>query len=223
MAGTASSVEQIVLLVLFVLPGISYLFVRERMRGPVSGERDLGERVLRALTASIALDAFYLIVAGPQLVRLIKPAGRTWFSNAATQPRQAATAALALFIVIPAATAWIVGLIERRRHPSRFDPVPTAWDSAFRARPTAFVRARLKGGAWVGGWYGRSSRASSYPNPADLYLESAYEMGADGSFGPRIQATGGLYMRMDDVEVLEFVEVARHEPEIGGSSDGEGN
>jgi hypothetical protein len=219
---TASSVEQIVLLVLFVLPGVSYLFVRERMRGPVPGERDLGERVLRALTASIALDAFYLIVAGPQLVRLIKPPGRTWFSNAAAQPRQAAAVALALFIAIPAAVAWIVGLIERRRYPSRFDPVPTGWDSAFRARGTGFVRARLKGGVWVGGWYGSSSRASSYPHAADLYLESAYEMGADGSFGPRVQASGGLYVRMDNVEVLEFVQVASRELEIDGSSDEEG-
>ena len=57
MAGTASTFQQVVLLVLFVLPGISYQFVRERKRGPVPGERDLSECVLRAITASIALDA----------------------------------------------------------------------------------------------------------------------------------------------------------------------
>lgn len=217
MEQTASTIQQVVLLVLFVLPGISYQFVRERMRGPVPGERDLSERVVRALTASIALDAIYLIVAGPQIVHLIRPAGRPWFATAAAQPRQVAAVSLALFIVIPAVAAWVVGLIERRRHPSRFDPVPTAWDSAFRGRPTGFVRARLKTGMWVGGWYGRRSRASAYPNPADLYLESAYEMGSDGSFGARVQATGGLYVSMDDVEVLEFVEAAHNESEIVGS------
>lgn len=217
-AGTPSTIQQVVLLVLFVLPGISYQFVRERMRGPVPGERDLGQRVLRALTASIVLDAVYLIAAGPQLVHLIRPAGRPWFATATAQPRQAAAVSLALFVVIPAAAAWGVGLIERRRHPSRFDSVPTAWDSAFRGRPTGFVRARLKTGTWVGGWYGKRSRASAYPNPADLYLESAYEMGSDGSFGPRVQATGGLYVSMNDVEVIEFVEVAHNEPETAGNS-----
>jgi Family of unknown function (DUF6338) len=70
-----------------------------------------------------------------------------------------------------------------------------------------------------GGWYGRRSRASAYPNPPDLYLESAYVMGNDGSFGPRVQATGGVYVNMTDVEVLEFVEVAHTEPEI---ADGPG-
>ena len=207
MAATASSVQQIMLLVLFVLPGISYQFVRERMRGPVPGERDLSERVMRALTASIALDAIYLIAAGPSVVRLIKTAHGPLFASEAVNPRQAAAVGLALFIVIPAATAWGVTQLERRHHPYRFDPVPTAWDSAFRARPTGFVRARLKSGVWVGGWYGKRSRASAYPNVADLYLESAYEMGSDGSFGARVQATGGLYLRMDDVEVLEFVEI----------------
>jgi hypothetical protein len=83
----------------------------------------------------------------------------------------------------------------------------------FRARVTGFVRARLKSGVWVGGWYGSHSYASTYPNPADLYLESAYQMGSDGSFGPRVQRTGGLYLRMDDVEVLEFLETTPSGPE----------
>jgi len=223
-AGSASTVQQVVLVVFFVLPGISYQFVRERMRGPVPGERDLSERVLRALTASIALDAIYLMAIGPQIVHLIRPASGPWFSTAAAQPRQAAAVSLALFVVIPAAAAWLVGLVERRRHPSRFDPVPTAWDSAFRGRSTCFVRARLKSGAWVGGWYGRHSRASAYPNLADLYLESAYEMGDDGSFGSRVQASGGLYVRVDDVEFLEFVNVTHNEDctEISGPEQGEG-
>ena len=215
-AETPSTLQQIILLVLFVLPGITYQFVRERMRGPVPGERDLAERVLRALTASIVLDALYLIAIGPWLVHLIKPSGRPWFAAAAAEPRQAAAVSLALFFAIPATAALAVGMIERLRHPSRFDPVPTAWDGAFRERSTGFVRVRLKSGTWVGGWYGRRSRASAYPNPPDLYLESGYVMLDDGTFGPRVQATGGVYVSMTDVEVLEFVEAADTKPETAG-------
>jgi hypothetical protein len=220
---TPSTLQQVILLVLFILPGITYQFVRERMRGPVPGERDLAERILRALTASIVLDAIYLIAIGPWLVHMIKPSGRPWFAAAATEPRQAAAVSLALFFAIPAAAALAVGIIERLRHPSRFDPVPTAWDGAFRQRTTGFVRARLKSGTWVGGWYGTRSRASAYPNPPDLYLEAGYVMLDDGSFGPRVQATGGVYVSMTDVEVLEFVEVADTKTEIAsGPGQGEG-
>jgi hypothetical protein len=202
---TASTIQQIVLLVLFVLPGISYQFVRERVRGPIPGEQDLGQRVLRAVTASIALDALYLIIAGPQLLRLIKQAGQPWFATSGANPREAALVALALFIAIPAAAAWAVGQVQQRHRPARFRPEPTAWDYIFRGRSACFVRARLKSGRWVGGWYGLKSHAAGYPNAVDFYLESAWEMASDGSFVRRIQSTG-LYLRMDNVEYIEFVQ-----------------
>ena len=66
----------------------------------------------------------------------------------------------------------------------------------------------------MGGWYGRSSRASAYPNSPDLYLESAYEMGNDGRFGSRVQNSAGLYVSMSDIEVIEFVEIMQFESEI---------
>lgn len=112
MAETASTVEQVALLILFVLPGISYQFVRERLRGPVPGERDLSERVLRAITVSIALDAVYLIVAGPVLVRFVHQSNRAMFEASADNPRQAAALAPVLFVVIPSAVAWGMSLRE---------------------------------------------------------------------------------------------------------------
>ncbi|WP_327097119.1 DUF6338 family protein [Nocardia vinacea] len=205
MAQAPSAAQQIVLLVLFVLPGISYQFIRERLRGQVPGEKDLGERVLRAIAASIILNSIYLIIAGPEIVNLIVPTHGAWFTTVSTHPRQITTVGLALLVAIPAAAAWLVSAVERRRSPSRFHPVPTAWDSAFRTRSACFVRARLKSGDWVGGWYGNNSHASAYPNPADLFLEAAREMTDDGRFGPRVQQSAGLYLRMDDVEILEFV------------------
>jgi hypothetical protein len=115
----ASTVQQVVLLILFVLPGVSYQFVRERLRGPVPGERDLSERVLRAIIASIALDAIYLVAAGPEIVHLIRPAHRGWYADAVANPREAAAIALTLFIAIPAAAAVGVSQVERHRRPAR--------------------------------------------------------------------------------------------------------
>ncbi|UQS25191.1 DUF6338 family protein [Amycolatopsis thermalba] len=201
-----STVVQLALLVLLVLPGITYQFVRERRRGPVPGERDLGERVLRAIVASIALDAAYAIVAGPALVRLARGTGPGDWTGFTEQPRLVGAVAVLLFLVVPALAAGAVSLVERRRRGSRYLRTPTAWDHAFRDREPCFVRVRLKDGNWAGGWYGHRSYASSYPHPPELYLESARVMGPDGSFGARVHGTAGLRLRAEDFDVLEFVE-----------------
>lgn len=106
------------------------------------------------------------------------------------------------------------GLAGLRQDPGRtsespaesFQGTPTAWDHAFRDRRPCFVRARLKEGSWVGGWYGSRSYASSYPQPAELLLESARLMNPDGSFGGRVNQSAGLYLRANDFDVLEFVD-----------------
>ena len=201
-----STVVQLALLVLLVLPGISYQFVRERLRGPVPGERDLGERVLRAIVASIALDSVYAVVAGPALVGLARGTGSGEWNGFVQQPRLVGVVGVLLFLVVPAAAAAAVSLVERRRRHTRFLSTPTAWDHAFRDREPCFVRVRLKDGNWAGGWYGHRSYASSYPHPAELYLESARVMSRDGAFGARVLGTAGLRLRADDFDVLEFVE-----------------
>lgn len=200
-----STVVQLVLLVLLVLPGITYQFVRERLRGPVPWERDLGERVLRAIVASIALDAVYLAVAGPALIKLTRGTPPGELNGFVQQPRAVGLVAVLLFLVLPGAAALATSFMERKRRKATYQRTPTAWDHAFRDREPCFVRVRLKDGNWAGGWYGHRSYASSYPHPAELYLESARVMTPDGGFGPRVQGTAGLRLRAEDFDVLEFV------------------
>ncbi|WP_285634359.1 DUF6338 family protein [Lentzea sp. NBRC 102530] len=205
---------QFVFVVLLVLPGVTYQFVRERVRGPLPGERDLGERVLRAVVASIALDAVYLLAAGPALVRLAKGTGQPAWNGFTQQPRLTGAVAVLLFLVVPGVLAAVVSLAERKRRTARYLRTPTAWDHAFRDREPCFVRVRLKDGNWAGGWYGPASYASSYPHPAELYLESARVMAPDGSFGARVPGSVGLRLRAEDFDVLEFVR-----PEKKGEKD----
>lgn len=201
-----STALQVVLLVLFVLPGVTYQFLRERWRGPVPGERNLGERVLRAVTASILLDSLYAIAAGPQLLRLARGGKSTGWDGISQQPRVVGLWALLLFVVVPALAAGGVSLWQRRRLPARFRGTPTAWDHMFRNCGSCFVRVRLKDGTWVGGWYGSGSYATSYPEPAELFLESAWRMNPDGSFAQRISGTAGLHVRSADADVVELLQ-----------------
>ncbi|MET9798712.1 DUF6338 family protein [Nocardiopsis alba] len=207
-----STVSQLLALVLLVLPGLTYQFLRERWRGPVAAEEKLGERMARAITASVALNGVYAIVAGPFFVQAWRRVEQSGLSTLAVEhPRMVGFWAMLLFLGVPAAAAATVSFWEQRRARSRYRPVPTAWDYAFGPHSdsgTRYIRARLKDGTWVGGWFGIRSYASGHPHEADLYLEASYRMGADGSFGPRVEQTDGIYLRAADVDIVEMVSVA---------------
>ncbi|MCX5144053.1 DUF6338 family protein [Streptomyces sp. NBC_00338] len=205
MGQSPSTVLQVMLLVLVVLPGVTYQFLRERLRGPVPGERDLGERVLRAVAASVVLDTLYLVAAGPQLVRFARYSGAGGWEAVARQPRPAGLLGLALFVVVPAAAAGGVTWWQRRLRPARYGSTPTAWDHLFRDAGPCFVRMRMRDGAWVGGWYGNNSYATSYPQPPEIHLESAWLMRADGSFVRPVRDSAGLHIRAADTDVLELL------------------
>lgn len=184
-----------------------YQFVRERFRGLASGHKELGERILRALTAGIALDTLYVLIGGDWLVKLIYNRQQGWLTGAAADPRLAALTALVLLIVIPAGAAWVVSLRSKRGKDATHEATPTAWDAAFSNRSHCLVRARLKSGQWIGGWYGEKSYTSGYPQPADLYLQSAWALSKTGRFERPLEQSGGLYIRMDEVECLDFIQV----------------
>lgn len=207
MGGAPSAVVQLALLVLVVLPGVAYESLREFWRGPAPAARNLVERVMRALAASVVLDALYLVAFGPQLVRLVHGVDREGWSHLAGQTRLIGLAVLGLLLAAPAAAAAGVSTWERRRvstAPQRGGP-STAWDRMFHERGSCFVRLRLRDGVWIGGRYGDRSYASSSPHAMELYLESAWLMRPDGSFDREIHGSGGLYVRAADADVLEIV------------------
>ncbi len=200
-----STVQGLAILLLTALPGLVYLAVRERLLGPRPPEQESGNRLLRAIAVSVTLDSLYMIALGPQLIRLLTGSSGS-LAGIARQPRQGGFAALILIIAVPAAVALVEAKFLRRHRKARYDETPTAWDALFLRRGSCFIRAKLRSGAWVGGWYGSSSNASAYPQQADLYLESQRHMGADGTFGQKISGTGGVYIKASDIEVLEILE-----------------
>ncbi|WHX18569.1 DUF6338 family protein [Streptomyces malaysiensis subsp. malaysiensis] len=207
MSHAPTTITQVAVVLLLVLPGVTYQFVRERARGLTPGHRDLGERILRAVTAGLALNTIYVLFAGSRLVHLVYDRQRGWLTGAADNPRTAALVAILLLVVLPASAAWLVSRLSSRASRSTYDSTPTAWDNAFRHRSHCLVRARLKGGCWIGGWYGEKSYASSYPEAADLFLQTAWAVSRTGRLERPLEQSGGIYIRMDDVELLDFIEV----------------
>ncbi|PRX97778.1 DUF6338 family protein [Allonocardiopsis opalescens] len=201
-----STVQQLAILLVLVLPGAVYQAVGEVLRGPRPANAQAESRLLRAITASVLLDGAYALAAGPWLVELVTGTGGDPLSGLLERPREAGAAALLLLVAVPALAAWVELLVRRRRARARHRSAPTAWDHLFGGRGSCFVRVRTKDGGWVGGWYGHNSLTSAYPHGRDLFIEAQYAMDGDGRFGERMPDTGGVYVPGDSVEYLEIIE-----------------
>ena len=204
-----STVVQLALLLVAVMPGVTYQFMRERFRGPLIAHKDTGERVLRALTASVLLDGAYLLLFGPWLVNLYRIGEADLRKAFATNIRVSTAVALLLLFGVPALCALVSSMWDRRRRRTLYSAVPSAWDFSFSKRSSCFVRARLKGDVWVGGWFGSGSYASSYPGPQEIFLQSAWKMEPDGRLRERTANSGGILIRHEACEFIEFVEVSQ--------------
>ncbi|MFK0294072.1 DUF6338 family protein [Streptomyces sp. NPDC090442] len=215
---------QLTTLLVLVLPGVFYQAVRERLLGSVAAEQEPQNRLVRAVAVGALLDALYALTIGPWLVDVLAGGGHGPVAGVLAHPRRAGTAALLLIVAVPSAAAWAESAWRSRRAVATYDPTPTAWDALFHDRGSCFVRVRLKSGLWVGGWLGSRSAVSAYPQSGDLYLQAQYRMGADGRFLGRIPATGGVYVRAADVEVLEVLlppAVGEREGDGDGGASGE--
>jgi hypothetical protein len=204
---------QLVMLLLFVLPGSVYQFVRSRLRGPHPDDSSATNRVLRALAVSAGLVTVYAIAAGAAVLEQVAEVQQPDAAAARSSVRPLAIWAFLLLFVIPAALAVVGYVASRLPRPRRlggwrltYDPTPRAWDFAFNDIDPKYVRILTADGRYLGGWYGRDSFVSSYPEPREIFLESANLMEPDGSFGREVDGSAGLYVRCDDVRLIEFVD-----------------
>ena len=106
---TPSTMTQLAIVVAFVLPGSVHQAVRARLAGEVPANRDLSNRILRALAASVVLDGLYGVVLGPAIVHLVGGSpqstdhARHWLLD---HVRTASIFGLLLLFVIPTAFAY---------------------------------------------------------------------------------------------------------------------
>jgi hypothetical protein len=204
-----TTVSQLLLTVGFIIPGFVYQAARSRLRGPTPEDASTSTRLLQALAVSAGLDALYLVVLGPTLVHLAEAGdGAPGAGGVADHPRLAGLLGFALVFAIPVGLAALDYARLRKGWTMRFsyDPTPRAWDFTFRDIEPTYVRILTTDGTWLGGWYGENSFVSSYPEPREVFIETAHLMESDGAFGPEQPGSTGLYVRCDDVRAVELVD-----------------
>lgn len=204
---------QLVMVLAFLIPGSVYQFVRARLRGPEPDDSSSLNRVLRVVTFSAGLVTSYALFAGRPVLELldhVQGANRGAVLDAVAP---LAAWAIILLFAIPAVLAAFVFFFPRwgvLTWPSwlrlTYDPMPRAWDYAFSGIAPTYVRVLTNDGRYLGGWFGDQSFASSFPEPRELFIETAHQMYADGEFGAEVEGSSGLYIRCDDIRVVEFVD-----------------
>ncbi len=197
---TPNTVTQLAILVAFVLPGSVYQAVRARLGGEIPANRDLANRVLRTLAASVVLDSVYGFVLGPTVVRLVgrdrtNTRLRHWFLD---HTRFESLLALLLLFLFPAAAAYfaarryIIG--EWISHARERGPLGLTW-GPHHARLRRWANAGL-------GWLGARSEIHGGLrfDPTPTAWDWAVDHGGSGEGFVRIvtgdgEWHGGLYRR----------------------------
>lgn len=216
-----SSVTQLLVTLVLVVPGFVYQAVRIRIVGRRPGDTDLPTRVMRAIVISTLFALCYLVILGPEITTAAQAQAQL-----AEHPRRFALLGLVAAFVLPTTSAVLLNrnqidlklTIPFVLHPiktlraeewTRYDPRPSAWDVAFEGAAVGFVRVRMSDGTWVAGYYGPNSYASSHPDPRNLYLEMAYEVDNKGEIGKPITGTAGVVIDCTDAVVVELLAVDR--------------
>jgi hypothetical protein len=200
----------VLVLVVFVLPG--FVALRYAEQTYLTRAEDSGlERVLSALYFSLL--SYLLIGASAWLFLDVdtRDVGELWRGEKAFGSYLALAAA---GMVVPLALAegarrWSRSRVRRwvlrQAGVSTAHKTPSGWEHFFLQGRWAYVRATLKDGRVVGGWFGPRSFAGYTAETPDLYLEQRMELDPETDwFTGAPDGTLGLYIRADEIVSVEF-------------------
>jgi len=205
---------QLLVLLLFVLPGSVFQTVRTSLRGPIPSDQDATTKILRALAVSTLLNAVYVAVFGNAVLDPVRARSFDALEDA-VDVRVAGAFAVLLLFVVPSLLAGVVFWSSRWAWPKRvgelvpwtrpaYHPSSRTWDYAFADTAPLYVRVFTPEGRWVGGYMGFRSMSATFPEPLDLFIERPFRMGEDGEFLGEMVHAHGMYVRCDDVRVVEM-------------------
>ncbi|MGW5142702.1 DUF6338 family protein [Nocardia beijingensis] len=210
------TVAQFFVLLLLVVPGITFLAARRWLRGPGVDDKDFSARLANAIAVSIALACLYALFLGPWLITL-------WTKDSQgvpgylQHPRKAALTAAALAFAVPFAAAVLFNVRVRRPHPwwkiwhipvwlKVGHAAPSAWDAHAPSLADCFVRIRTTDGYWVGGYIpGDAGFISTHPQPRDIFIPEPWEMSDTGEFVNAVPNAVGTYVPLTGSERVQWV------------------
>ncbi len=103
-----ASAAQLVIALLFIVPGSIYQAVRQRLRGPAPDDVNFSNKLFRALGVSTALMAIYVALLGRALLPLVEQssAGGPSWQGALRHASALGWTSIGLLLVVPALLAF---------------------------------------------------------------------------------------------------------------------
>jgi hypothetical protein len=196
---TLSNVDNLQLVLLFIVPGLVALSVRSKFitgRSPSTTENIFTFVVLSLVY--YALSVFFIekvfTIQEPWLARVL-----AW---------------ILLLLIGPAVFGFLLGVAAQKEWSAWFanrmglsvvHVIPAAWDWRFSriARPGMFIMVTLTSGERVGGLFGKDSFASSDIKERDLYIEEEYTVTEEGAWLARPEKIGVL-ISAKEIRYIEF-------------------
>jgi hypothetical protein len=211
----------LLLLVVAVLPGLTYTLAFERQAG--SYGVTLADRTLRFIAVSAV---FHLIAAWPEYWVWRMTLGED--HKIRSGEFAVLWVAAVLLLVVPAVTGSLVGLVyvhrdERPRWQQEVlrwtigpELAPRAWDDFFSERPATYLRVRTVDGTTHAGLFASQSYAAGFPQAPDLLLEEAWSLDAES--GELLDSLGyPLYIAPGQIAWMEIVPPQRSGSDHGSS------
>jgi Family of unknown function (DUF6338) len=222
-----TSLIALAIVIVAVIPGSMYTWAYEREASAFGVT--LADRSLRFIAISLL---FHLALGWPEyaLYRVALSGPRFEVGQFA-----AIWAAVLLVVALPGVIGTVLGGLyatrnsregwvvirirlspERERRLLRLalgrTPAPRAWDDLFSDRPTMYLRVQTTDGTPVAGLFADDSYAGGFPQDTDLFLEDAWDLTDDGSFGKSlgypVYIPAGQIARMEIVRPLNGAEEA---------------
>lgn len=111
-----------------------------------------------------------------------------------------------IILVAPIIWAFIFHKISNKKWFSKFliNPIKSSWDSFFSKRECYYVIVTLKNGRKIGGKYGLKSFSSTFPNPKEIYIEEVWKLNKNGGFKKKTKQTEGILITENEISTIEF-------------------
>ena len=113
---------------------------------------------------------------------------------------------LIYFVIAPASWPFIWKFLRNHKFVYKYIQLvyPTAWDYFVHKRKSCFVIIHLNDDSMIGGYYGKDSYTSTFPDEPSIYLEKSFKINTNGTFGEEIPDSFGLVISKSDFKFLEF-------------------
>jgi hypothetical protein len=209
----------ILVLVVFVLPGFVALRYAEQTYRTKAEDSAL-ERVLSALYFSLLS---YLIIGGGALALFNvneRDVTGLWGGEKSfeTYLVLASSALIVPLAIAELARRWSGSRLRNwvlvRAGISPAHKTPSGWEHFFLQGRWAYVRATLRDGRVVAGFFGPGSFAGYTAETPDLYLEQRFQLDDVDWFDQPAEGSLGLYIRADDIVSVEFYEAGGPAPKL---------